>query len=220
MANSTSNVDQILSSQAQKEVTVNALLDAMSQALLYGRRAAATTGLTWAYYGGNFNRGHAGIVAIGNGTLALAASMLNYVMADMLTGAVTSNTTGFTAGKLQLYTVLTGATTISSYTDLRQGSSQSWENVLVSVSTTASIAVATEVELCDATAAPFTVTLPQAFQGKMKKCVKKIEGSGNVVTVAAAGADTIDGAATYPIAAGWGYAWFQSDGVSKWYVIG
>jgi hypothetical protein len=113
MSNSTSLLDTIATNQSSKEVTANALFDAASVATLWGRRASTTTGLTWGYYGGWFNG------QISNGTVSLTASSTNYLMADASTGAVTVNTSGFTAGKIPLYQVMTGSTTVTSYTDRR-----------------------------------------------------------------------------------------------------
>jgi hypothetical protein len=113
MSNSTTLIDTIATNQSSKEVLANALFDAASPAMLWARRASTTSGLTWGYYGGWFNG------QISNGTVSLTASTTNYLMADATTGAVSVNTTGFTAGKIPLYLVVTGATTVTSYTDER-----------------------------------------------------------------------------------------------------
>ena len=118
MASSTSNIDNLIQSQASKEVTANAYFDAASPGTLYGRRASTTSGLTWGYYGGRVRV--AGVsTSIANGTRTLSASTTNYVEADATTGAVSHNTTGFTAGRIPLYSVVTGASTVTSYTDHR-----------------------------------------------------------------------------------------------------
>ncbi|MBT2326136.1 hypothetical protein J7E62_27790 [Variovorax paradoxus] len=120
MADSTSNLDLISESQAQKEVTANALFDALSYSALYGRRASTTAALTWGYYGGNTYV--AGVVtAIANGTIPLTPSETNYIEADPATGIVSCNTTEFTEGRTQLYTVVAGASTVTSYEDHRVG---------------------------------------------------------------------------------------------------
>lgn len=118
MANSTSHLDLVSSSQAQKEVTVNAALDAASPAMLYGRRASTSAALTWGYYGGVVSISGTP-TQLANGTVTLTASATNYVEANPATGAVSANTTGFTAGRLPLYQVVAGASTVTSYTDLR-----------------------------------------------------------------------------------------------------
>ena len=118
MSNSTITFDAIIQSQSAKEITANAMLDAVSPASLYGRRQSTSSGLTWGYYGGNVLINGV-LTQIANGTLSLTASTTNYVQALPDSGAVSSNTTGFTAGSIPLYTVITGASTVTSYTDHR-----------------------------------------------------------------------------------------------------
>lgn len=117
MADSTTTLDLLTVGQAGKETTANELFDAGSPAVLFGRRATTTTGLTWGYYGGDLEV-DGGLTSIANGTLTLAASSTNYVEATRA-GVVSSNTTGFTAGRIPLYEVVTGTSTITSYTDRR-----------------------------------------------------------------------------------------------------
>ncbi|KVS76090.1 hypothetical protein WK44_25110 [Burkholderia ubonensis] len=97
----------------------NGLYDAMSPASLWGRRMMTTGGLTWGYYGGNFVDNTGTSHAIANGTLTLTASATNYIYANATTGAVSVNTTGFPAGSVPLYSVITGTSTATSYSDLR-----------------------------------------------------------------------------------------------------
>src|SRR3989304_281095 len=118
MSNSTTLLDTISSSQASKEITANAMFDAASHATLYGRRASTTTGLTWGYYGGYLNISGT-LTAITNGTVALSASLTNYVEANPATGVVSKNTPAFTAGYIKLSTVVTGVSSVTSYTDHR-----------------------------------------------------------------------------------------------------
>lgn len=118
MSNSTTLLDTISQSQAQKEVTANALLDAASPAMLYGRRASTSTALTWGYYGGYLSVSGTP-TAVSNGTIALTASATNYLMAHATTGAVSKSTTAFTSGYIPLYVVVAGTATVTSYTDRR-----------------------------------------------------------------------------------------------------
>jgi hypothetical protein len=118
MSNSTTLLDTISSSQANKESVVNALMDAASPGTMWGRHATACNGLTWGYYGGNWQVGLTSN-AVANGTLTLTASATNYIYADPVTGAVSVNTTGVPSGKIALYSVVTGTSTVTSYTDLR-----------------------------------------------------------------------------------------------------
>ena len=117
MANSTTNLDTISSSQASKEITANAMFDAESPASLFGRRASTTSALTWGYYGGTMTVDGV-LTQISNGTILLAASVTNYLEADR-TGAIFVNSIAFTAGRTPLYSIITGVSTITSYIDYR-----------------------------------------------------------------------------------------------------
>lgn len=118
MASSTSLIDLIAQSQSSKEVTANDALNSASQAMLFARRGAQSSGLVFAYYGGQIAVD--GVqTAIANGSVTLTASSgTNYIEATR-GGVVSKNTTGFTAGAIPLYTAVAGATTISAWTDIR-----------------------------------------------------------------------------------------------------
>jgi hypothetical protein len=127
MANSTTNLDTISSGQASKEITANALFDAMSASALGGRRASTTAALTWGYYGGQFQKADLSIVTVANGTIALTASTTNYIYMSA-TGVVTKTTTAPTgwpgpitspADAIALYAVVTDGSGVTSYTDYR-----------------------------------------------------------------------------------------------------
>jgi hypothetical protein len=119
MSNSTTLLDTIATNQSNKEVVVNSLLDAASPSMLWGRHASACSGLTFGYYGGTFVDSTGTLHAVANGTVTLTASVTNYLFADGTTGALSANTTGFPAGKVPLYSIVTGTTTVTSYTDDR-----------------------------------------------------------------------------------------------------
>lgn len=117
MANSSTNLTQISSSQASKEVTANALFDAHSPASAYGRNATTSSGLTWGYYGANLLVDGV-ITQIANGTLTLTNSATNHVERDRA-GTVTSNTTAFTAGRIPLYDVVCSGGVVTTWSDYR-----------------------------------------------------------------------------------------------------
>lgn len=123
MANSTSNIDAISVSQASKEVTANAFFDAASQAATYGRRASTSSGLTWGYYGGNVVKADGATAQIANGTLTLTASATSYIVAAKATGVVSAATTTTNWDNAtdywRLYSVVCGASTVTSWSDLR-----------------------------------------------------------------------------------------------------
>ncbi len=119
MASSTPNLDLIAQSQSSKEVTANALFDAGSPATLFGRRASLCSGLNWFYYGGvMLVDGVLTTISNNAAALALTASATNYIEATRA-GVVSKNTGGFTGGSIPLYTVVTGASSVTSYTDQR-----------------------------------------------------------------------------------------------------
>ncbi|MFA5170432.1 MAG: hypothetical protein WC426_02620 [Sulfuriferula sp.] len=116
MSDSTSLLTQLTTSQAGKEATVNELMNAASPATVFGRRQSSS-GLAWDYFGGRFNA-NGTLTAIANGTLTLTASTTCYIEVNPA-GTVSFNTTGFTAGNIPLYSVVTGASTVTSYADYR-----------------------------------------------------------------------------------------------------
>jgi len=117
MSSSTSNLDLVLQAQSGKEATANELWNSMSVGALFGRRNSTSTLLTWGYYGGPMVVDGA-LTVIANGTVALSASATNYVESTRA-GVVSKNTTAFTPGQIPLYTVVTNATAVTSYTDYR-----------------------------------------------------------------------------------------------------
>jgi hypothetical protein len=126
MSNSTTLLDTIQQSQAQKEVTANAMFDALSQGAMFGRRSNTTAGLTWGYYGGILPVSNVP-TAIANGTIALTASTTNY-LTSTLAGVVTKYTSSPTgwpgplaSGEIPLYEIVTGSASVTSYTDYRIG---------------------------------------------------------------------------------------------------
>lgn len=76
-----------------------------------------------------------------------------------------------------------------------------------------------KVILADATAAPFTVTLPNAGlrRNQQPLTVKRTNSGGNAVTVGSAGG-TIDGASTVSLVAQYATRQFVSDG-TNWHII-
>ena len=117
MSDSTSLLDILSASQAQKEVAANNLFNASSPAALFGRRGPSTAALTWGYYGGRMIVGGVA-TAIPNGTVSLAANATNYFEVDAA-GVPSVNSVGFTVGRTPLYSIVTGASGVVSYQDFR-----------------------------------------------------------------------------------------------------
>jgi hypothetical protein len=174
--------DQLAESSADKEASINHNADAASPAVLFGRRELTCTGLTWGYYGGKINV--AGTVTpIANGTVALTTAATNYVEATTA-GAVSANTSAYTGGRIPLYRVVTGASTVSSYTDDRVialggvlgGGSTPTESLIIAASdeTTALTAAADKVKF----------RMPYAFTvSAVRASLSTAQTSGSIFTV-------------------------------------
>lgn len=101
-------------------------------------------------------------------------------------------------------------------------SSRTWaqqitgDPVIKTVTTTYTIETTDSTVLCDATTGAFTALLPIAANCKgFTVTVKKVDSSGNAVTLDAA--ETIDGAASVSLGSQWNSRTVQSDGTN--YVI-
>lgn len=118
MADQTSPI-QPIEAATNAATRLNENFDAASPAMLYGRDARTTTGLTWGYIGGRF-----GSALITSGTVTLDASTTNYLVAAQADGAVSvSDTTtdwDDAANFLRLYKITTGASAVTGYEDHRQ----------------------------------------------------------------------------------------------------
>ena len=99
----------------QKETTVNDNLAAVSIAGIFAKRTLSN--LNFGYYGGTMNVDGT-LTTIANNAVALAPSTTNYVEVNRA-GTVSANTTGFSADKWPLFTIVTGASTITTVTDNR-----------------------------------------------------------------------------------------------------
>lgn len=119
MSDSSSNLDLIGEQDAGKATRVNGLVDAGSPATLFGRRQSLCSGLNWFYYGGILLvDGTPTAIANNSSALVLSANATNYVEATRA-GVVSVNTTAFTAGRIPLYQIVTGAASVTSYSDVR-----------------------------------------------------------------------------------------------------
>lgn len=116
MAGSATNSQppQIGTNASNKEVLANGNLNAASPAMYGGMDVSTTNGLTWGYLGGWY----AGAL-VAKGTLTLTASTTNYIYFNNTTGAFSVSTTAPGAGNTLCYTIVTGASTITSWSDNR-----------------------------------------------------------------------------------------------------
>lgn len=188
MANSTSHIDGIIQGQGSQDLTANSVFDAASPATLYGRRSSTTTGIVWGYYGGNVTKSDGTMGQIANGTVTLTASTTNYVVAkkeDGVVSASTATTNWNSTDYWRLYSVVTGTTTITSYTDYREiGRMTGVGTGLVApvTKTTAFTVAANENEIICNGSASITVTLPTASAWVGRKIRIKTRAAFTVIS--------------------------------------
>lgn len=119
MSNSTSTVDQVIEGTGAI-ASINEIFDAASQATIGGRRAPTSGLLVWGYYGGRISG-----TDKANGTVTLTASATNYIVMAKSGLAVSASTAttnwNDSTNYWRLYSVVAGATTVTSYNDERFG---------------------------------------------------------------------------------------------------
>jgi len=191
MADSTTHLDNIVQGSGSQDIQANALYDAASPATLYGRRASQCTGLTWGYYGGNVTKSDGLQSTVANSTVTLTASSTNYITALKESGVVYCNTTttawNDTANYWRLYSVVTGTSTIASYTDEREIGRMTGvgTGLVAPVTKTASFTLGSNENevICNGTAS-ITVTLPAASGWVGRKIRIKTRAAFTVVSAA------------------------------------
>ena len=134
MSGSTTNLDLISQSQSSKEITANAMFAAASPAMFGGRRASTCTGLTWGYYGGYSHKSDGSLLEVANGTLTLAANSTNRVyVSNSGTVATVTGSTAAADEQYMLYGVVTGPSSVVSYSDNRACFTPPWFSARASI---------------------------------------------------------------------------------------
>jgi hypothetical protein len=148
MSDSTTQLDQLASSQSGKEIRINETHDAMSPSALGARRASTTTGLTWGFYGGKILVNGVS-TAIANGTVTLTASNTNYV--SLSPAGVVQVATTRHAANAPLYAVVAAAASVTSYTDERtpEALRRITRGLASQALTTANVTLSQAQALCD-----------------------------------------------------------------------
>jgi hypothetical protein len=111
LSDSTSNLPQMTSAQASKEVLFNEMIGAASPATLFGINPDTTTALTFGYLGSKYRKADGTILDVANGTVTLTASATNYILeTDGVVSKVTAAPSGWpgplAAGARALYQVV------------------------------------------------------------------------------------------------------------------
>lgn len=110
-------MQNITSSHVSPEVPINDNFQNVIWPELFARNPLTTTGLTWGYIGGQWTvNGLPGTIA--SSTVALTASATNYVGLSQA-GVVVNTPTTRNPLHVPLFTVVTGASSITSYIDTR-----------------------------------------------------------------------------------------------------
>ncbi|MCU0938910.1 MAG: hypothetical protein MUC86_07135 [Burkholderiaceae bacterium] len=81
------SMQQLSASQVSPEVPINENFETVEHQAVYGKRHPATTGLTWAYYGGRW-----GGTSIADGTVTLTNAATNYLVVERSTGTLSGST--------------------------------------------------------------------------------------------------------------------------------
>ena len=114
-------MQQLTTSQASPEVPINENFETLSWASVYGKRHAATVGLTWAYYGGRWGGNE-----VSDGTLTLTNAATNYIVAAKSGGtlSVATSTTNWNNADdyARVYAVTTAGGVVTTVEDHRGGS--------------------------------------------------------------------------------------------------
>jgi hypothetical protein len=156
----------------------------------------------------------------GGTPITLTGSATNSIyMTDA--GVPTVSTSGFPAGAniVPLAVVTCGVAAITPpIVDARRPLSSGGAQPRGAVASKTAAYAATPADrflACDSTGGAFSVTLPSAalYPG-LALTVKRVNAGANDVTLAGAGGQTIDGAATLALTAQWAYATVFSDGVN------
>lgn len=98
MSDTSTPFGTVANGQGNQTAKANSLFDALFSTAVYALRAATTTGLTLGYHGGKILINGVITVIAEDQTIALTASVVNYLMINPATGAVSKSTTAYTPG--------------------------------------------------------------------------------------------------------------------------
>lgn len=114
MADKNSRLNLVKPQQAQKEVVINSLINALSPGAFGGKNEQASNGLVWGIYGGS-----TGSVLIANTTINLTDNATQYLSFNTTTSAFEISTTKF--GDMPLYKITTSNGVANDWLDYRAG---------------------------------------------------------------------------------------------------
>lgn len=111
-------MEAVTSNQSSPEIVINDNFAALSHVAIWAMKVGTTVGLQWGYYGGTWNG-----VTVPDGTIVLDPNTTNYIVLELATGTVSSDTSITDWNNLQefkrLYIAATGPASIGSFVDHR-----------------------------------------------------------------------------------------------------
>jgi hypothetical protein len=223
MSDSTTLIDGIVQGSGSQDLQANAVFDAASPAMLYGRQASTSSGDVWGYYGGNVTLSDGTQTTKSNGTLSLTASVINYIVAQKSDGAVSSSTGTTNWNDRANYWRLYIRNADGTWTDEREiGRMTGLGTGLVApVTKTADFTLgANENEVICNGSASITVTLPAASGWCVRKVRLKTIAAYTVVSASSNVVPLTGGAAGTAILAATAGKWVElvSDG-TNWIIM-
>ena len=102
-----------------KELIIDENFKALSPAGIFSKNFSTTIGLTWGFFGGEYNKNDGTIITVNNGTITLIASSINYIFFNLTTNNIEKNTIGFLNNHIPLYEVTTVSSLITNIVDKR-----------------------------------------------------------------------------------------------------
>lgn len=194
----------------EADTIVSSIQKAVNAALVgWGKDESATTGLIWGYLGGQAWSGSAWST-VAAGTVSLAASATNYIQRT-IAGVVSVNQTGWTAGSIPMFQVVTTGSGVMSWTDMRAESIPA-----------AFLGTALGIATLDSGGKVPTAQLPASVLGSLKyqgtwnastnspALASGVGTTGFYYIVGTAGSTAIDGVSSWKIG-----DWITFDG-TKW----
>lgn len=179
--------------------------------------AILQSGLNDGSQGGSFST-YPGIVSMSMGNPSFQTQSLEFSPSEGMVVYDRYNHKGLTAEE-RMYNTDPYSYTQKAYVDSLAKVS-SGKGPLVSKTSAYTVTLANHAIKCDATSGAFNITLLTAVGNQdVEFTIKKVDASGNAVTIVTTSGQTIDGASTYSLSAQWKWVTVKSDG-TQWLIFG
>jgi len=118
MSDSATPFGTVAIGQGDQATKANALFDATAPAAIFGKNYATTSGLVLGLHGGKYSLNGV-ITVVADQTIALSASVTNYVEFNPITNTISKNSTAYTPGLWRIGRAVTGSASITTWYDDR-----------------------------------------------------------------------------------------------------